>query len=68
MTKKQITVEAALHFMEVQFGKDIEIKSTELRGNYVNVIWKEVGDDDEYFSNVGYGRYGKVTELVGGWN
>jgi hypothetical protein len=66
--KKQITVEQALRFMEVQYGKDIEIKSSQLKGDYVNVIWGEEGDNDEYFSNVGYGRYGKVTELSGGWN
>jgi hypothetical protein len=64
--KKQITVEAALHFMQVQYGEDIEIKSTELRKDYVHVVWNEPGDEDEYFSNVGYGRYGKVTELSGG--
>jgi hypothetical protein len=63
---KTVTEAQVLHFMDVQFGDDIVIKSCEQIGKDFKVIWHEVGDEERNFSIVGIGRYGKLTEKVGG--
>lgn len=63
---KKINIKEALGFMDKNYGDDIVISSCEIVNNDVKVIWNEVDDTDKYFSMIGYSKFGKIIEKIGG--
>jgi len=59
-------IKEALKFFEENYGEDVEVISVEDRESmkFVRIVWQE--DDTKYFSHIGKGRFGKLTELGGG--
>jgi hypothetical protein len=59
-------IKIALDFMEKNYGNDIEVLSAEIVKEDVKIIWREPGDDDNYFSVIGKSKFGKMIEKMGG--